>query len=60
MAGWNDLPAELRLKIYKSLLVVAIADPKNPIHASSQLLRTSKFVYNEALQVLYGDNTLLF
>lgn len=32
----------------------------NPIRASSQLLQTSKLIYNEALPVLYGDNTLLF
>lgn len=60
MAGWNDLPAELRLKIYKNLPIVAIADTENPVRASSQLLQTSKLIYNEALPVLHGDNTLLF
>ncbi|KAF2108331.1 hypothetical protein BDV96DRAFT_587618 [Lophiotrema nucula] len=63
-----DLPAELRLNVYRHALVddagyiIAIRNlppcrPNMPKKLSPALLRTCKSVYNEALPILYQENT---
>ena len=61
-----DLPAELRLHIYRILLVrnMQVTYPNFPIklpHVERRdlvILRTSWIIYEEALPILYGENTI--
>lgn len=64
MAAWDDLPGEVRNKIYRNLLVHA-----NYVDTEAQrlgravrtdlhpvILRVCKEIYNEAISILYGEN----
>ena len=66
--GFTDLPPELRLTVYRYLLV---EDPEsttsycNPLRfpvyqLSSQFLRTCRVVFNEGRPILYRENTISF
>jgi hypothetical protein len=71
--GFLDLPAELRLKIYRSCYVVdtvtlpreVLAKPRKDftfgfgIQASSQLLRSCMTCLREGIEILYGENAFL-
>ncbi|RDI79912.1 putative transporter [Venturia inaequalis] len=59
-----SIPPELRLKILRCCMVVGIlgitTSPSNFRGATSQILRLSKEVHNEALPILYGENIFHF
>ncbi|KXJ85158.1 hypothetical protein Micbo1qcDRAFT_128483 [Microdochium bolleyi] len=55
------LPCELRLKIYRNLLLEPPStDQKCPrAHSSAAILRTNRQIYSEAMPVLYSENEFL-
>lgn len=68
-AGFCDLPAELRNKVYRHLFVVddVLEFPadkatayKNSFKRSAQFLSTCRLVYSEGCSVLYGENKFQF
>lgn len=60
--GLLDLPSELRLNIYRHLLVsprkkIFVRGPKYPYRRPEvAILRTSRLIYREAFDVFYGEN----
>ncbi|KAF2419874.1 hypothetical protein EJ08DRAFT_702676 [Tothia fuscella] len=61
--GFLDLPAEIRIQIYKSCFFKGKSTEVNlqkSERLSSQLLRTCSQVYHEGLEFLYSSNTFLF
>jgi hypothetical protein len=62
-AGFLDLPAELRIEIYRNIFVtehVFNFDSPSNFTRSAAFLRTCKQVYNEGRSILYSENHFLF
>ena len=59
-AGWSNLPAELREKIYKELLLVDMRQEQKDLchrHLHLNILRANRQIYEEASDILYLRNT---
>ena len=59
-AGWSNLPAELRAKIYKELLLVDMRQEQKDLcrhHLHLNILRANREIYKEASDILYLRNT---
>ena len=59
-AGWSNLPAELRAKIYKELLLVDMRQEQKDLcrhHLHLNILRANREIYREASDILYLRNT---
>lgn len=55
-----SLPTEIRLKIYEELFVSSEAvklNEKKPLNLSGQVLQVCRQIHNEAISILYGENT---
>jgi hypothetical protein len=52
-----DLPAEIRLKVYRNIFVSErYVSPFEPNELSTQILRTCHTIHDEGVTVLYGEN----
>jgi hypothetical protein len=61
--GFTDLPYELRVGIYRHVLVRRSAlhfTSKENFSRSSQFLRTCKLVHEEGREIMYGENAFHF
>ena len=59
-AGWSSLPAEVRAKIYKELLLVDMRQEQKDLchhHLHLDILRANREIYKEASDILYLRNT---
>ena len=59
-AGWSNLPAELRAKIYKELLLVDMHQEQKDLchhHLHLNILRANREIHREASDILYLRNT---